>query len=150
APDEHVHDRPRQVWSQCQDEDGRFFFPCHDKPHQKMTLELDVEVPKRWFALSNGALVDRTTSPGAKTWQYRWKMDDPIPSYLVTLVAGEFAEIDGGHAGKVPVTYLVPKGREKDGRRSFDRTPEMIAHFGNLFGVPYPWNKYAQVVVSDF
>ena len=26
----------------------------------------------------------------------------------------------------------------------------MIAHFGELTGVPYPWNKYAQVVVSDF
>src|SRR5206468_12662510 len=26
----------------------------------------------------------------------------------------------------------------------------MIAHFGEVLGVPYPWNKYAQVVVSDF
>jgi aminopeptidase N len=26
----------------------------------------------------------------------------------------------------------------------------MVKHFGALFGVKYPWNKYAQVVVSDF
>ena len=26
----------------------------------------------------------------------------------------------------------------------------MIEHFGKLVGVPYPWNKYAQIVVSDF
>jgi predicted aminopeptidase len=26
----------------------------------------------------------------------------------------------------------------------------MMRHFGRLTGVPYPWNKYAQVVVSDF
>jgi aminopeptidase N len=26
----------------------------------------------------------------------------------------------------------------------------MIEHFSEVTGVPYPWNKYAQVVVSDF
>ncbi|HSU42501.1 MAG TPA: aminopeptidase, partial [Polyangiaceae bacterium] len=36
-PDPSVKDRPRQVWSQCQDEDARHWFPCLDKPHVKMT-----------------------------------------------------------------------------------------------------------------
>jgi aminopeptidase N len=149
-PDAHVQDRPRQVWTQCQDEDARHWFPCHDKPHLKMTFELLARVPKGWSCLSNGELVRRDDKPNAKAWQYHWRMADPLPSYLVTLVAGEFSEIDGGKAAGVPVTYLVPKGREADGRRSFRRTPEMIAHFGKLLGVPYPWNKYAQVVVADF
>ncbi|HSN97573.1 MAG TPA: hypothetical protein VLS89_04710, partial [Candidatus Nanopelagicales bacterium] len=35
APDEHVPDRPRQVWTQCQDEDARHIFPCLDKPIMK-------------------------------------------------------------------------------------------------------------------
>jgi aminopeptidase N len=149
-PDEHVKDRPRQVWSQCQDEDARFWFPCHDKPHLKMSFELAVHVPSGWFALSNGKLMARETKATAKRWRYRWQMPDPLPSYLVTLVAGEFSEIDATPKGGVPVTYLVPKGREEDGRRSFARTPEMIENFGKLFGVSYPWNKYAQIVVSDF
>jgi aminopeptidase N len=150
APDEHVQNRPRQVWSQCQDEDARHWFPCHDKPHLKMTFDLSVRVPRGWFALSNGELAKRDNKRGAKSWRYHWKMTEPLPSYLVTLVAGEFSEIEAGKAGGVPVTYFVPKGREADGRRSFRRTPEMIEHFGKLLGVPYPWNKYAQIVVSDF
>jgi aminopeptidase N len=149
-PDEHVQDRPRQVWTQGQDEDARHWFPCHDKPHAKMTFEIDVQVPRGWFALSNGALVKRDDKPNAKRWRFHWSMTDPLPSYLVTLVAGEFAELDGGKAAGVPVTYLVPKGHEAEGKRTFRRTPEMIDHFGKLLGVPYPWNKYAQVVVSDF
>ncbi len=149
-PDEHVQDRPRQVWTQNQDEDARHWFPCHDKPHVKMTFEIDVQVPRGWFALSNGALVKRDDRPGAKRWRYHWSMTESLPSYLITLVAGEFSEIDGGKASGVPVTYLVPKGREAEGKRTFRRTPEMIEHFGKLIGVPYPWNKYAQVVVSDF
>ena len=44
----------------------------------------------------------------------------------------------------------IPKGREADGKRTFERTPDMVKHFGRRLGVKYPWNKYAQVVVSDF
>jgi aminopeptidase N len=142
-PDEHVTDRPRQVWTQCQDEDARHIFPCHDKPHIKQTTELKVTAPEGWYALSNGHLV----SEGGGS--FHWKMNDPHPSYLFTLVAGEFARIEEEVDG-LPLSYLVPKHREADGRRTFSRTPAMIKHFGELLGVKYPWNKYAQVVVSDF
>lgn len=147
-PDEHVQDRPRQVWSQCQDEDARFWLPCHDSPHVKQTFEIRVKVPEGWTALSNGALLSADEHEDGVV--HHFKMDDPLPSYLFTLVAGEFSEIDGGKADGIPLTYLVPKGREEDGRRSFARTPSMLEHFGKLTGVQYPWNKYAQVVVSDF
>jgi aminopeptidase N len=147
-PDEHVPARPRQVWTQCQEEDARHFFPCHDKPHVKMTTELEAKVPNGWTVLSNGELVKKET-PEKGAWRFHWKMNEPHPSYLFTLVAGEFAELRD-EAGKVPLSYLVPKGREDDGRRTFGRTPQMIEHFAKLTGVDYPWNKYAQVVVSDF
>ncbi len=64
-------------------------------------------------------------------------------------MAGDFAQLEG-EADGVPLTYLVPKGKEEDGKRTFARTPDMIKKFGELTGVKYPWNKYAQVVVSDF
>ncbi len=143
APDEHVPGRPSQVWTQCQDEDARHIFPCHDKPHIKQTTELRVTVPSGWYALSNGELLSE--DDGA----FHWKMNEPHPSYLFTLAAGEFTlieeEVDG-----IPLSYLVPSGREEDGKRTFARTAEMIRHFGAVTGVKYPWNKYAQVVVSDF
>jgi aminopeptidase N len=143
APDEHVPGRPNQVWTQCQDEDARHIFPCHDKPHIKQTTELRVTVPSGWYALSNGELLSE--DDGA----FHWKMSEPHPSYLFTLAAGEFTlieeEVDG-----IPLSYLVPSGREEDGKRTFARTAAMIRNFGAITGVKYPWNKYAQVVVSDF
>lgn len=42
SPDEQVPSRPLQVWSQCQDEDARHWFPCQDKPHAKMTTVRDL------------------------------------------------------------------------------------------------------------
>jgi aminopeptidase N len=151
-PDEHYPARPRQVWSQCQEEDARQWFPCHDSPHLKMTTEIVAHVPSGWYALSNGALVS-SSKPKDGDWTYHWKMGDPHSSYLVTLAAGEFAELtDKAKAGdrEVPLSYLVPKGREEDGRRTFARTPQMIEHFSEVTGVPYPWNRYAQIVVADF
>jgi aminopeptidase N len=160
-PDEHVPGRPRQAWTQFQEEDARHVFPCHDKPHVKMTTEVRIKVPAGFSVLSNGELAgkEQDASPD-KGETFHWRMNDPHPSYLVTIVAGEFAVFGdrvtlGPAPGstvkrEVPLTYLVPKGREEDGRRTFGRTPDMVAYFSELTGVPYPWNKYAQVVVADF
>jgi aminopeptidase N len=152
APDEHYPSRPRQVWSQCQEEDARHFVPCQDSPHQKMTSEIVAHVPQGWYALSNGALV-ASRKPKSGAWTYHWRLSEPHASYLLTLVAGEFAEVAEEVAigdRTIPVAYLVPKGREPDVARTFGRTPAMIAHFGRVTGVEYPWNKYAQIVVADF
>ena len=163
--DEHVPHRPKQAWTQFQEEDARHVIPCHDKPHAKMTTEARIRVPLGFYVLSNGVLAGRETVGSSEV--FHWKMDEPHPSYLITIVAGEFSElqsvarVDGEQPPNVdetvrrerrdvPLTYLVPKGREEDAKRTFARTPEMVTWFSELLGVPYPWNKYAQVVVSDF
>lgn len=145
APDDHVTDRPRQVWTQCQDEDARRIFPCHDKPHEKSTFDVRVRAPEGWTVLSNGTLA----SGDAGTGVFHWVMRKPMPSYLFTLVAGEFEVIEE-KVGDLPLTYLFPRGRADDARRAFGRTPEMVRLFGEKTGVAYPYDKYAQVVVSDF
>jgi aminopeptidase N len=147
APDASRPDRPRQVWSQCQDQDGRHWFPCQDHPGQRMRTALAVRVPRGWFALSNGVLVERRDE-GDLT-RFAWRQDAPHPAYLVTLAAGELdeahTELDG-----LPVSYYVPKGRRDDIERSLGRTPEMIRVFAEKLSTPFPWDKYAQIVVTDF
>ncbi len=147
APDEHVTERPRQVWTQCQDEDARRIFPCRDKPHEKSTWDVRVRVPAGWTALSNGELVSNAGEH--RDGIFHWVMREPMPSYLFTLVAGEFETLEDT-VGKLPLSYLFPRGRADDARRAFGRTPEMVALFEQRTGVPYPYPKYAQVVVSDF
>jgi aminopeptidase N len=147
APDAHRTDKPLQAWTQGQDEDARFWFPCWDHPHQKAPSEVRATVPADCFALSNGALVARDEKGGKAT--YRWRQKAPHPTYLVTLVVGRFDTVTD-RAGDVPLAYHVPVGRKDDARRTFGRTPEMIALFGRLFGAAYPFEKYDQIVVSDF
>jgi aminopeptidase N len=152
-PDEHYPDRPRQVWSQCQEDDARHWVPCHDSPHAKMTTEMVARVPAGWHALSNGVLVEHRPAREGGAAVFHYRMQEPHASYLLTLVAGEFAQtLDSARVGSrdVPLAYLVPAGREDDGRRAFAQTPQMIEHFSEVTGVPYPWSGYTQVVVSDF
>jgi aminopeptidase N len=149
-PDPEVPNRPKQVWTQFQEEDARHCFPCVDAPFEKMATEVSVTIKNGGndvYALSNGALIQRA---GTKELpKFHWKLDAPHPSYLVTLVIGEFARLEAKQ-GKLPLHYLVPKGREKDAEYTFRRTGEMIALFEKLLGTPFPWGSYSQVVVSDF
>ncbi len=155
APDEHYPNRPQQVWSQCQDEDARHWFPCHDKPHVKVTAAFEVTVSDDVSVLCNGTPGKVSASKRSRTKTYRYAMPQRMPSYLFTLVAGQFEVIEDRSARlasgrEVAVEYWVPNGAIEDGKRGFARTPEMIELFSKVTGVEYPYERYTQVVVSDF
>lgn len=153
APDEQVKHRPVQAWTQCQDEDARHFIPCVDKPHVKMTTELAATVPSGFQVLSNGELISSETR-GKTPWTYRFKLEQPHPSYLLTLVVGHFDVVDDRPAKlvsrEIPIKYLVPVGQAGSAQRSLGETPNMVEFFSKRFGVDFPWQRYSQVVVSDF
>lgn len=147
--DEAYPNKPVQVWSQCQDEDARYWFPCLDAPNEKATTEIAITVPQPYFAFSNGELIEQTTDDSDGTNTYHWLQDQPHATYLMTLVVGEFHE-QTDRVGNLPVQWYVTPGREDDGQRAFGDTPEMVRFFSDKLGVPYPWNKYAQIAVADF
>ncbi|MGB7058809.1 MAG: M1 family metallopeptidase, partial [Geitlerinemataceae cyanobacterium] len=147
GPDENYPKKPVQVWTQGEDEDSRFWFPCFDYPGQLATSEIRVKVPKQYRAISNGELI--ATECGDKNTIYHWSQQQIHPTYLMTLAVGDFAELRDEWQGK-PVTYYVEKGREEDARRSMGKTPMMIEFFSQTFGYAYPFPKYAQVCVDDF
>jgi aminopeptidase N len=146
-PDEAYPDKPRQIWSQGENEDAHWWFPCHDVTNQKMTTEMIATVKSNFFALSNGELLSVRENNGDRT--YHWRLSQPHPAYLVTIVIGEYEALDDDFAG-LPITYYLYKDRVREGRRLFDATPRMIEFFNEKFGYAYPYPKYAQVLVDDF
>ena len=139
---------PTQAWTQGETEYHHFWFPCHDFPNDRATTSLSATVPADFFVLSNGILTGSKVNPnGTKT--YDWRMEQPYPVYLLTLVAGQFAELPD-HWRAVPVNYYVPADRIADGHRMFDSTPRMIELYSERFGVDYPFAKYAQIIAQKF
>jgi aminopeptidase N len=148
GPDAAYPDRPRQVWSQGQDDYSRYWYPCLDAPNQKATSQLVVDVPAPLEVVSNGRLVGREELPGG--WlRWHWQHATPHSPYLVSLVAGEFESWRETRDG-VELSFHVPKGRLADGHRSFDRTADMVRFFADFTAEPYPYPKYSQICVADF
>lgn len=146
-PDQHYPHKPTQVWTQGEDEDSRFWFPCFDYPGQLSTSEIRVRVPKDFMAISNGELID--TQEHGEEKIYHWSQKQIHPTYLMTLAVGDFAEICDQWEGK-PVTYYVEQRRKDDAQRSMGKTPRMMEFLSNKYGYAYPFPKYAQVCVDDF
>jgi aminopeptidase N len=147
GPDAGYPHKPVQVWTQGQDEDTRYWLPCIDAPLEKATSEVIVTVPAPLFALSNGVLVSDQTRDAQRT--LHWRLDAPHSAYLITLAVGDFSAIEARWRD-VPVVYYVERGREAAAARTLARTPQMLELFSQRFGVPYPYARYAQVLVADF
>jgi aminopeptidase N len=147
-PDKDYPDRPKQIWTQGESEDTRYYLPTYDYPNDRLTTETILTVPASWITVSNGKLISVSDAGnGLKTWT--WRESVPSSTYLITVVAGEFDEKKDSWRG-MPVTYYAPKGRGDRLLVNYSRTPAMIDLFSKRLGVDYPWEKYAQVMVDDF
>lgn len=147
GPDEHYPDKPVQVWTQGEDEDSRFWFPCFDYPGQLSTSEIKVRVPQPYQVISNGELVDTVADGEAKV--YHWQQPQVHPTYLMALAVGDFDMIQDEWRGK-PITYYVEKGRKDQIQLTMGKTPQMVEFLSQKYGYDYAYPKYAQVCAADF
>jgi aminopeptidase N len=147
-PDKDDPDRAKEIWTQGEAEDTHHYIPIYDYPNDRTTSEMILTVPGDWLTVSNGKLVSVQDAPnGQKTWT--WRQSLPVSTYLISFVAGEFKEKkDTWH--NIPITFNVPRGMEDTIDPTFRHTREMLDFFSERFGVPYPWDQYAQTAVDDF
>jgi aminopeptidase N len=148
-PDSCYPDRPWQIWSQGEDMDNHFWFPCYDFPNDMATSEMIATVRSSYVALSNGRLLDVKEDRVKKTKTFHWSQDIPHASYLISFAAGEYAILKD-KAGDIPLEYYVYPRQVEDARICFASTPDMVKWFGEKIGYRYPWAKYAQVLIRDF
>jgi len=147
-PDKDYPNRPKQIWSQGESEDTRYYLPTYDYPNDRLTTETILTVPASWITVANGKLISvAKAGDDLKTWT--WRESLPSSTYLITVVAGEFDEVKQAWHG-LPVTYYAPKGRGDRLLPNYERTPAMMELFSKKLGVDYPWEKYAQTMVDDF
>jgi aminopeptidase N len=147
-PDKEYPNRPKQVWSQGESEDTRYYLPTYDYPNDRLTTETILTVPASWITVANGKLIN-VSKPANDMRTWTWRESLPSSTYLITVVAGEFEEMKQSWHG-MPVTYYAPKGRGDRLLPNYERTPAMIDVFSKKLGVDYPWEKYAQSMVDDF
>jgi len=147
-PDKNYPDQSQEIWTQGEAEDTRYYIPLYDYPNDRTASEMLLTVPAKWITVSNGQLLSvKDEADGTKTWD--WKQSEPLSTYLLTAIAGDFVEHQDSWRG-VPLRFVVPRGAESKIEPTFARTKEMLDLFSNTLGVPYPWAQYAQTAVDDF
>lgn len=138
-----------QIWTQGETQASSAWFPTIDSPNEKMTHDLFMTVDAKHTTLSNGRLVSsRKNTDGTRT--DHWKMDLPHSPYLVMMGVGEFVKVTDAPWNGKEVSYYVEKEYAPFAKQIFGNTREMMDYYSKVLGTPYPWQKYAQIVVRDY
>ena len=148
-PDSMAPNKPWQIWTQGEDMDNHFWFPCYDFPNDKATSEVFATVRNTYAAVSNGRLTSMKEDKAHGTRTFHWIQDFPHSSYLIMFAAGNYTVLHDS-AGSVPLEYYVYPERLADAKASFAETPAIMKFFSSRIGIPFPWAKYAQVAIADF
>ncbi len=122
------------------------WFPANDHPSDKATYRFAIDVPAGLLAAANGELLSETTVDGRTVFE--WEMDDPMASYLATVVIGEYEIVTSQGPSGIPIRNVFPVDLPDRARKSFDRTDEMIAGLSEVLG-PYPFDEYGVAVVDE-
>lgn len=126
------------LFTQSQPINGRSWLPSQDSPGVRFTYDAVVHVPPDLIALMSAENPQARTADGT----YRFRMAQPIPSYLVALAVGDFAfRPIGVHTGVYAEPTLVDAAAAE-----FVEVDAMMTTAEELYG-PYRWGRYDLLVL---
>lgn len=139
----------KQIWTQGQGIDNRYWFPHYDDANDKVITETIITFDKNYTVISNGNLVSKKLNADSTlTWHYR--MTKPHASYLVMLAIDKYAHKDVRSENGIVSRQYYYADRPQDYEPTYRYSKEMMDFLEKEIGVPYPWKTYANVPVQDF
>jgi aminopeptidase N len=139
---------PMQLWTQGETQANSGWFPTIDFPAEKHTQRIKVTYEDSMVSISNGKLISSKINSD-KTRTDIWEQKKPHSIYLSVLVIGNFKVVKDRYKDIELQYYMEPK-YESMARPIFGRTAEMIDFFSKKLNYPFPWDKYAQVIIHDY
>jgi leukotriene-A4 hydrolase len=128
------------LYTQCQAIHARSLFPCQDTPAVRFTFDAEVEIPDNLTAVMGAAFRGKT---GRNSLQaFRFRMPQPIPSYLFALAVGD---LEFRPTSKRCGVFAEP-GLADAAAWEFGRAEAMIQIAESMYG-PYLWGRYDILVL---
>jgi len=127
---------------------GRFWFPCFDNFTEKAYYDVAVTTQATHSAICGGTLINQQNNPDlTKTWH--WKLNRPVPSYLVSVAVGPFAFVHKtftGSQGPIPVIMAALPADTTGMKNSFQHLEQSFHIYEQFYG-PYLWERVGYVLV---
>lgn len=139
----------RQIWTQGQGTDNRFWLPMYDEMNDKIRTRLRIYFDSTYTVLSNGTLVHKLPQKdGTKLWEY--VMEKPHAPYLIMLGIGKYEIRQQKAASGVPLNLYMYPDRMADFETTYRNNKEIFDFMEQEIGVPYPWPSYSQIPVQEY
>jgi len=136
---------------------GRYWIPSVDHPSDKATVSWTVRAPSRLKIIANGARLGEAPVSGSNPPRTvtRWRMNEPIPVYLMVIAAAPFYAYDLGETacGLTLVGRCVHQWAYVEPRLAdflpgpFKSAADIVSYFGSLVG-PFPYERLAHLESS--
>jgi len=153
-----------QIWTQGQGKYTSHWFPSFDDMNEKVVFDLYIQSVLRSKVISNGNLIiseksfgyDSIDSSGiinrifAKNQLNIFDMENPMSSYLLALVVGDFKREGITSNSGVPLELYIRSEDSLKTEPTYRHTKEIFDFLEAEIGVAYPWQNYKQVPVRDF
>jgi leukotriene-A4 hydrolase len=117
---------------------ARTWVPCQDTPGLRFTYDAKVKVPTGLMALMSANNSVQKTEDG----NYNFRMDQPVPSYLLALAVGDLVYRP---VGKRTGVYAEPSEIEK-AAYEFADMEKMLVAAEELYGA-YRWEQFDVIVL---
>lgn len=117
---------------------SRTWIPIQDSPGIRFSWDATIRTPKNLMAVMSGSNPVETAAEGV----YRFRMELPVPAYLIALSVGELSfQPLGAKTG----VYAEP-GQLKAAAYEFGEMEQMLKAAEALYG-PYQWGRYDVLVL---
>lgn len=137
-----------QIWTQGQGKNTSHWLPCIDDVNDKTLFRLDVAFHKSFEVISNGVLVEKQAQGDDIIWKYR--MNEPMSSYLVMLAIGHFQKKTEKSASGIPLEMYYEAHDADKVEPTYRYSKKIFDYLEKTIGVGYPWKVYRQIPVRDF
>ncbi len=117
---------------------ARTWIPLQDSPGIKFTYDAEIRCPAELMALMSAENDTALHADGV----YRFRMPQPVPSYLMALAVGNLEY----HAYSDTCGVYAEPGLLEASRHEFADLPAMITSAESLYG-PYLWGRYDLLVL---
>ncbi|MCX6352383.1 MAG: M1 family metallopeptidase [Bacteroidetes bacterium] len=147
--DDSTNRSRKQIWTQGEGVDNRYWIPAFDEFNTKLTTELVVHMPAKYKVLGNGTFLGKTDDKdGNLRWHY--KMLHPHAFYLTMLGIGDYNIASSKSTNGVQLNNWYYPDQPERLEPTYRYTAQIMDILEKETGVPYGWESYSQIPVQNF